>query len=65
MFDVAYGLGCDLKDLPILVRLQNLMDAAVYAANPSSFLVVSHYSNSPVKSSNSQLHSVIRMYFLY
>jgi hypothetical protein len=41
MFDVAYGLGCDSQDLPILVRLQDLMEAAMYAANPTSFLVVS------------------------
>jgi hypothetical protein len=46
MFDVAYGLGCNSEDLPILVRLQKLMDAVVYAANPSSFLVVSSLSSS-------------------
>ena len=55
MFDVAYGLGCGPEDLPILVRLQNLTDAAVYAGNPSSFLVVSDYSNSSVKSPNPRL----------
>jgi hypothetical protein len=49
MFDVAYGLGCDSEDLPTLVRLQNLMNAAMYAANPTSFLVVSS-SNSSVNS---------------
>jgi hypothetical protein len=47
MFDVAYGLGCNAEDLPILVRLANLLDAAIYAADPSSFLVVSS-SNSKI-----------------
>jgi hypothetical protein len=46
MFDVAYGLGCDSEDLPILVRLQKLMDAVAWAGNPSSFLVVSSLSSS-------------------
>jgi hypothetical protein len=40
MFDVAYGLGCDSEDLPTLVRLQNLLDAAIYASMPATFLVV-------------------------
>jgi hypothetical protein len=41
MFDVAYGLGCDSKDQLILIRLHKMIDAAIYAANPSSFFVVS------------------------
>jgi hypothetical protein len=46
MFDVAYGLGCNSEDLPILVHLQELTCAVVYAANPSSFLVVSSLGSS-------------------
>jgi hypothetical protein len=57
MFDVAYGLGCNSEDLPILVHLQKLMDAAVYAGNPSSFLVVSCLSSS-IKSQNTESEAV-------
>jgi hypothetical protein len=49
MFDFAYGLGCDSEDLPILVRLQKMIDAAIYAANPSSFLVVSSFNSQSIR----------------
>jgi hypothetical protein len=41
MFNVAYGLSCDSKDDPTLVRLGKLVTAATQAVLPSSFLVVS------------------------
>ena len=40
MFNVAYGLGCDSKDDPTLVRIDKLLTAGSHLALPSSFLVV-------------------------
>jgi hypothetical protein len=41
MFNVAYGLGCDSKDDPTLIRIDKLVTAASECALPSQFLVVS------------------------
>jgi hypothetical protein len=41
MFNVAYGLGCDSKDDPTLIRMEKLMKAASQAALPTQFLAVS------------------------
>ena len=40
MFNVAYGLGCDSKDDPTLVRMDKLVTASIRFTLPSSFLVV-------------------------
>jgi hypothetical protein len=41
MFNVAYGLGCDSKDDPTLVRMERLLTAVTQATFPTQFLVVS------------------------
>jgi hypothetical protein len=41
MFNVAYGLKCDSKDDPTLVRMEKLVTAVTQCVLPSSFLVVS------------------------
>jgi hypothetical protein len=41
MFNVAYGLGCDSKDDPTLLRMERLVTAVTQATLPPSFLVVS------------------------
>jgi hypothetical protein len=41
MFNVAYGLKCDSKDDPALVRMDKLVTAVSQSVLPSSFLVVS------------------------
>ena len=61
MSDIAYGLGCNSEDLPILVRLQKLMDAAVYSGTPSSFLVVSSLGSSV----NSHKTPSPKLFFFY
>jgi hypothetical protein len=40
MFNVAYGLGCDSKDDPTLIRVDKLMAANSHAAMPTQFAVV-------------------------
>jgi hypothetical protein len=40
MLNVAYGLGCDSKDDPTLIRMDKMVTAATQATLPSSFLVV-------------------------
>jgi hypothetical protein len=40
MFNVAYGLGCDSKDDPALIRMDKLMTAITQAVVPTQFLVV-------------------------
>ena len=40
MFNVAYGLGCDSKDDPTLIRMDKLMTAATECAMSTQFLVV-------------------------
>jgi hypothetical protein len=41
MFNIAYGLGCDSKDDPTLIRIDKLAIALTECALPSQFLVVS------------------------
>ena len=41
MFNVAYGLGCDSKDDPTLVRMDKLVTTTSQSSLPTSFLVVS------------------------
>jgi hypothetical protein len=41
MFNVAYGLGCDSKDDPTLIRMEKLVKAVSQSAVPTQFLAVS------------------------
>jgi hypothetical protein len=41
MFNVAYGLGCDSKDDPTLIRIDKLVRALSESATLNQFLVVS------------------------
>jgi hypothetical protein len=40
MFNVAYGLGCDSKDDPTLIRMEKLVTATAQCITPAQFLVV-------------------------
>jgi hypothetical protein len=41
MFNVAYGLGCDSKDDPTLIRMEKLVKVVSQSAVPTQFLAVS------------------------
>jgi hypothetical protein len=41
MFDVAYGLRCDSRDDPLLIRMENFVATLIEGALPNKFLVVS------------------------
>ena len=41
MFNVAYGLGCNSKDDPTLIRIDKLVTAMSESSIASQFLVVS------------------------
>jgi hypothetical protein len=41
LFNVAYGLKCDSKDDPTLVRMDKMLTAVTQSTQPSFFLVVS------------------------